>query len=423
MRTAARKILLSINIWMIIFPGLLALIGLFRFFLHPSRSGIYYYTPYLFFFQWPVTLLLIVLLIMALILLIRHTKFDFQSLLSYTYLFFLIAIVLMLLSTAKNGLTSAALIGEGEKHESLFTYLAYFLLFFLVCSFIESPTIKKWMANIFLGASFFVSLYSICFSSVWYQYMDLMGFFNNSNEFGYYLSITVMLAASMYVICQNRIGRILYFLLFSFQASVLMYNNTLGAWVGIVFGCLLLILVSFLCPNISRSRSVIAFAVFIFVTLITIPLGSKMFASFLGIFSDVNLITSGAVDAAEAGNGRWKIWRATVSYIGERPWLGFGVEGISERLHEDAGNYRPHNEFLQYAVFFGIPFAISYVLGIVSIYIRALRVRDRLDPMTCACLIVAFSYLGSAFFGTSYYYTAPYFFIFLGLGYRNFIHS
>ena len=329
----------------------------------------------------------------------------------------------MLLSTAKNGLTSAALIGEGEKHESLFTYLAYFLLFFLVCSFIESPTIKKWMANIFLGASFFVSLYSICFSSVWYQYMDLMGFFNNSNEFGYYLSITVMLAASMHVICQNRIGRILYLLLFSFQASVLMYNNTLGAWVGIVFGFLLLILVSFLCPNISRSRSVIAFAVFIFVTLITIPLGSKMFASFLGIFSDVNLIASGAVDAAGAGNGRWKIWRATVSYIGERPWLGFGVEGISERLHEDAGNYRPHNEFLQYAVFFGIPFAISYVLGIVSIYIRALRVRDRLDPMTCVCLIVAFSYLGSAFFGNTYYYTAPYFFIFLGLGYRHFIHS
>lgn len=56
-------------------------------------------------------------------------------------------------------------------------------------------------------------------------------------------------------------------------------------------------------------------------------------------------------------------------------------------------------------------------------YVLSFHLLDRLDPMTCACLIVAFSYLGSAFFGNTYYYTAPYFFIFLGLGYRNFIHS
>ena len=77
---------------------------------------------------------------------------------------------------------------------------------------------------------------------------------------------------------------------------------------------------------------------------------------------------------------------------------------------------RPHNEYLQYALFYGIPAALLYITGCFSVFLQDLRLEDRLDAMTFACLGAAFSYLVSAFFGNTIYCTAPFLFLFLGMG-------
>ena len=42
-----------------------------------------------------------------------------------------------------------------------------------------------------------------------------------------------------------------------------------------------------------------------------------------------------------------------------KPLLGWGAEGITDILDITCDEYRTHNEFLQYAAFFGIPGGIA----------------------------------------------------------------
>ena len=158
-------------------------------------------------------------------------------------------------------------------------------------------------------------------------------------------------------------------------------------------------------------------AAFLVIALLTNLKCKTLFQNFTELFSDVGKIASGAEDARRAGTNRWGIVSATVRYISERPLLGFGVEGIGKRLLSDVHTDRPHCEYLQYAAFFGIPAAVSYVLGILHVYLNGLRHRFSLSLCQKAALIAAFGYLASAAFGNTMYYTAPYLFLMLGIGY------
>ena len=80
-------------------------------------------------------------------------------------------------------------------------------------------------------------------------------------------------------------------------------------------------------------------------------------------------------------------------------------------------NIRPHNEFMQYALFHGIPAAILYFVGCLGVFIRALRKKVYLDGASLVCLSAAFGYLVSSFFGLTLYTTAYFLFMFLGMGY------
>ena len=134
---------------------------------------------------------------------------------------------------------------------------------------------------------------------------------------------------------------------------------------------------------------------------------------------DVLKIAAGAEDAGHAGSGRWIIWQRSLTLIGEHPLFGLGFEGVHVRgMREYARNTRPHNEFMQYALFYGIPAGIAYLAGTAGIYLRAVRRRQVLSPLSLVCLTGAFGYLASSCFGLTLFSTAPYLFLFLGMGYR-----
>jgi O-antigen ligase len=139
-------------------------------------------------------------------------------------------------------------------------------------------------------------------------------------------------------------------------------------------------------------------------------------ASTLG--KDIVKVATGAEDAGAAGSARWKIWTATADIIKEYPVFGIGFEGVkAKRYVGPPYNIRPHNEFLQMALFHGIPALLLYFTGCLMVFIRALRKKASLDAMTLVCLTAAFSYLVSSFFGLTVYSAAPYLFLFLGMGY------
>ncbi|MCR5098300.1 MAG: hypothetical protein K6B14_05055, partial [Lachnospiraceae bacterium] len=103
--------------------------------------------------------------------------------------------------------------------------------------------------------------------------------------------------------------------------------------------------------------------------------------------------------------------------INNNPVFGLGMEGIRARGYwVYVGNARPHNEFLQYALFYGIPAGVLYFSGCLSAFLHDLKYKNELDGITVTFLVVAFGYLVSSFFGLTLYSTAPYLFITLGLG-------
>jgi O-antigen ligase len=136
------------------------------------------------------------------------------------------------------------------------------------------------------------------------------------------------------------------------------------------------------------------------------------------LYNDIVKIINNDIHAGLAGTGRWRRWTHTVQYIGERPFFGWGSEGIFDLLKEETGGSRPHNEYLQYAAFFGIPAALCYIAGVVSVFVKGIKKRAEIDIYTFAALVASFGYLVSALFGNTMSYTAPYFFIMLGLAVR-----
>ena len=64
---------------------------------------------------------------------------------------------------------------------------------------------------------------------------------------------------------------------------------------------------------------------------------------------------------------------------------------------------------------FGIPAALLYIGGLMSIFIKALIRRKSVDNATLVCLTASLGYIGSAFFGNRMIFILPFFFIFLGL--------
>jgi len=163
----------------------------------------------------------------------------------------------------------------------------------------------------------------------------------------------------------------------------------------------------------------ISFIVFIGVTLLTGIWNDNITSSLFMFFTDFHDVMKNPEEADSAGSSRWVLWKATMKYISEKPLLGWGVEGISQRLKVEAGAERTHNEYLQYAAFFGIPNAICYITGCALVFLRAVRRWNDIEPGTKVCVCGALAYFISAAFGVSMYYTAPLFYIFLGLGYAK----
>lgn len=60
---------------------------------------------------------------------------------------------------------------------------------------------------------------------------------------------------------------------------------------------------------------------------------------------------------------RWLLWKEAVHLIKERPVFGYGIEGTAEMMEQAAGNDRCRCEYMQYALSFGIPAAVLYIIA------------------------------------------------------------
>lgn len=346
---------------------------------------------------------------------------------------FLLLCVWMVIVTMINGFTEAALSGDSYRGESLFTFISYFAVYFMCGSFIRSEKKKQTLVFSFLIVNTILNLlvlvdHFITPVAIFKYNETFCAIFRQFNHYGYFLMLGIILSAALLVTqteFRQQIFPAVAFLLNTFLLSV---NNTFGCFLT----CLVTLTLLIVAASLRRKRfDLKALAVWVVFIAFSFTIGAR-FSTYLndctgfvkdigavaGISSDTEQTEEEAEDlAAHAGTGRWTLWTHTVSYIKERPLFGWGIEGINERLNTETNgvNDRPHNEYLQYTAFFGIPGGLLYVAGLVLVAVRALKRFRSLDNTTFVCLAATFAYLFSALFGNTMFYTAPFLFIFMGL--------
>ena len=231
--------------------------------------------------------------------------------------------------------------------------------------------------------------------------------------------MSIMLCAGLFLYSEKKYSRTLYFLSFTLQIYALLLNNTFGCYLAVFFA--LPVLYIFFKKNGNVIEYVHTAPILIFATLSILntfglmPGANGLWGSnFTEMASDIYDIAEWNENALSGGSGRVILWVEALKYIPKHPIFGVGPEGLTGEYTVICGNNHIHNEYLSYAVYFGLPALAAYLIGLGSLFLDRYKKIATLNPVTIIAAGAVVAYLASAFFGNAKYYTAPYFFILLG---------
>ena len=341
-----------------------------------------------------------------------------------TAVLFLICCIGIIASSFWNQNWSVNLTGDIYRSESILTVISYFAVFYLMCTFIAEEVDKQKIAFITSIVSAVVSVHTIIVQIFdtglpAYQALDpyCSSVFFHFNHYGYYLAVHIMISAGLCIHSKSKIIRIISGAVMCLDTIVLNLNDTFGAWFGVFFAWILLFIIDYVCKR-SRKQTVVVFSLFLLATAASCLITPNLINSIRQFFTDD---VHGVVidENISTGSSRWQMWKVAIQCIREKPIFGWGNEGIDDIIFETIGQSRPHNEYLQYAAFYGIPTGICYLAGCICVFLRALKERSSLSGIRIVCLVAAFAYLVSAFFGNTMFYTTPFLFILLGLSWKD----
>ena len=333
-------------------------------------------------------------------------------------------------SIAFSGLATIGNVLDGDsqitfiQNESVYTYLLYVFVYFGCAQFIVDDRLKKVIFRLNAIVSSLIAALAIAVFFSGYPAgsdVSLHGLsmcFWQFNHYGYYLCMMVMLGCLGFVFAEPGSWRKLYLTTFAINSYVLVLNDTFGAYLAMVFSLVVFAIFSKVQDKSLPHGTRLLALVILSATLIG-GIQNNMFVEFGKLFTDASAVISNAEEAEGAGTGRWALWTATIEMMLDEPssWLvGFGLDGRARELLIAANATRVHNEYLEKLSFFGIPGLALYLAAVASVYVKACKERETLPVTRKIALGVAFVYLVSAFFGVSMFYTAPFLYMFLGLG-------
>ena len=336
-----------------------------------------------------------------------------------SFFIFLSYVSLMIISTIINSIQSTP--KQSNRGEGLATYISYILIYYLCASLIESKFLKLLIMRIFvisgviMGGLSIIDLYFVHIPMYnHFLHSNISAVFLHFNHYGYYLTLILLVSAGIAAFDKNLPFRILGWFSFVINTIALIRDDTFGCYLAVAFGLVFAQIVHFILHKRTNKAIWCVLGTYIGISFVLSFWYHTVFRNFLTLFFDLGKIIS-EEDAEHAGSSRWGLWMQSLQFIAERPLTGWGVEGKADEL---VGCTRPHNEYLQQMLFFGIPAGLLYIWGILEVYLHGLRNKLHLDAPTLVALIAAFGYIVSAFFGNTTYYVSPMFFCILGLGYR-----
>ena len=317
-------------------------------------------------------------------------------------------------STCINGFSREALLGVQFRYVGVFDLLTFFLAYML-CSGVSGSRMRHLILTVFVAVSDMIGV--IFLIDMFYPFVEAFrnknepsAIFYHGNHYGYFLVIAVIISAG-FCLSSRKQNRLFGVASFVITMVSLVCNRSTGCLLA-AGSVLLAGAVAVFIRDSSKRKGIAVFASALAVlALLALKTEPSLVEDIMMDIHDAKDIFTGGGDALH-GHGRWGLWQQTMEMIGERPLFGYGCEGITEVLLETNVAANPHNEVMTYAAFFGIPAAAFYVAGVLITIIRGLK-SDNNDSVTAACAAAA--YFISSLFGVSMFYTAPFFFVLLGL--------
>lgn len=309
-------------------------------------------------------------------------------------------------------------IGDGFRRESLQTLLSYLGIF--SCGYIIYQ--KKHIINVIfwfvMSAAFLsiISLININYINRLFNISAVTSIFNNSNHFGYFLCMSIIACLFLIMNAGQTKYRLMWVIIFGILTAALIQNGSFGPFIAALGGLLCSLFIAILVDKTKIKIQLITLAIFIIVTIFMNFLTSSIAMDLLKLLFDINAIAQNTTDAGSSGSGRWRIWVLGVQFVSERPLFGYGLNNLADQYARfQIEMAQPHNEFIQYAATMGIPALIFYTSAIISHLARFWKTRKILSTLSISVFCIVIAYLVNSLFGCSLYYTAPYFFMFLGL--------
>lgn len=323
-----------------------------------------------------------------------------------------------------------AFYGTSYRNDGFFTYCIYAAIY--CCTQInKSETLREKVLQYFIFASSPLCLVTILqyincstdFLGIYYRErllsnMRYAAIFYNTNHYGYYLTMVIAVSAGLYWQSKRMPEQLFYLFIFTLNTWCLIINNTFGCYLAVFSLCLTLPLLVIK----TRVKSSIGKALMPLLLFVLLTISSSQIAAnnFQVLSSDVKNIAIESSSAKNAGSKRWGLWTNGIDMLKAKPIFGYGPENLGEKYSvRGIDQDRPHNEYLQHALFLGIPALILYITAIFMLIKNWLASLRDLNNTAFVSGLAVIAYLCSAFFGNTMFYTTIYFFLLLGYIQQN----
>ncbi|XMB87186.1 O-antigen ligase family protein [Mycoplasmatota bacterium WC44] len=304
-------------------------------------------------------------------------------------------------------------------NDGYLTLLAYFG-FFMGAFSLEKSTQKK-IVIICSSFSYLVVLIGLC-STLLHKMIPISDLINikrslffNSNHYGYFLTIALLL--SMYNLIKDNKLRIFHLIGFTLLSASLIYSNSRGALLSISITMITYIVFININKKFKNRFSYIPILVLVLTTILVNVIDENISTTgrYQSVIDDAENIISNPDGSDTSGSGRWKLWKDGFILFTQEPLIGQGINGVYYTVESDDSYFiRVHNEYLEYALTYGLFVLVLYlfVIGIIGMeFLTNLHDKSFFDFMLALAI---FAYLLSAIFGNTKPYTTPYFFMCLG---------
>ena len=330
--------------------------------------------------------------------------------------------LLIIISTAVNGVNELTVSGVPYRYIGIFNMLAFMLIYMIVTRSIKRESFGRYILMGYLliadliGVAALIDFFTGGIAA-FHNKKEISAVFFNGNHYGYFLMMAVLIGVAYFLFSEKKRA--------VFGASsaalnlvILAINHSLGSILAliIVLACTALII---LIKDRAYLKKLGVLAAAVAAVLVAgIVISPALRAEFTGLAADIGAILSNTADGS-AGHRRLQMWTLTAGYISEKPLLGYGCEGIAFMLYEAMKVSDPHCEALAYAAYYGIPAALLYIAGVTGTIIINIRRMDTNSAQQKAACMAAAGYFVSSFVGVGMFYTLPFFFIFLGLSLKH----